>query len=619
MTPAPDHAEQRSATDILLADPILGQCSRASLARALAHASPREVSANTVLYSAGEAASHFYLLVDGAITLVSPGGRRCALVGPRFGEEAASDANDYLTDALALEQSTLLCLPRSSMQALAAANPGLRTDLLLSLTSHLAGEHLMPAEKAPDRPASGYRRHAALGWLLVIVLPVLTMAGGEHLGLARHISMFLAIFGATMTMWVCNLADDYVPALFALLAILLTGLVPTPVILSGFASEGFLMALSTLALGAVVLSSGLGYRFMLWMLDRLPNTQFWHNVGMFITGLVLTPLIPTANGRVALLVPLYADMAENLRLQRGERASTRLALTCFSGASLLSATFITAKSVNFAVFNLLSQDGQGRFQWLTWAMAASVSALVLLVINGLAAAIWFRNRERRHLSKAGLLAQRKLLGRINTREWAAILGIAFMGVGILTSSVHKVEPSWLGFAMLYALLLCGMLNRKEFKEKVDWTSLLYLAGITGMVAAFRHLGLDQSMSVLVPVLGDNMRQHFALFVLLLFVLINLLRLAVPSNAVTVILASLLMPLARASGVNDWLVGFIILVFSDAWFFPYQCSYYMPFHELNTQSLVFDARRFLRFNAVLNVSRLLAVYAAFPYWRLLGIL
>jgi divalent anion:Na+ symporter, DASS family len=606
-------------TGELLADALIGQCGRASLARTLSHASRHWVCAGTQIYRAGDPASHFFLLITGAVALVLPGGRRCALVARRFGEEAASDVDTYLTDALALADSTVLRLPRGAMHALAEANPRLRTDLILSLTSHLAGEALVHRADTAAAPQSGYRRHAASGWMLVIGLALLTIVAGELTGLARHISMFLAIFGATMTMWVCNLADDYIPALFAVLAILLTGLVPTPVVLSGFASEGFLMALSTLALGAVVLSSGLGYRFMLWMLFKLPNTQFWHNVGMFLTGFVLTPLIPTANGRVALLVPLYADMAENLRLQREGHASTRLALTCFSGASLFSAIFITSKSVNFAVFSLLSQEGQGRFQWLSWAMAAGVSALVLLAANGIAAAIWFHNDERPHLPKERLLTQRLLLGRINAREWAAILGITFMGLGIVTSSVHKVEPSWLGFAMLYGLLLCGMLNRKEFKEKVDWTFLLYLAGITGIVAAFRHLGLDTSMTALLPLLGETMRTHFALFVLLLFILINVLRLAVPSNAVTVILASLLMPLARASGVNDWLIGFIILVFSDAWFFPYQCSYYLPFQALNAGAHTFDARRFLRFNAMLNLSRLLAVYASFPYWHMLGIL
>jgi di/tricarboxylate transporter len=76
-----------------------------------------------------------------------------------------------------------------------------------------------------------------------------------------------------------------------------------------------------------------------------------------------------------------------------------------------------------------------------------------------------------------------------------------MLLGIVTSSIHKVPPPWLGFAMLFGLLLCGTLRKKELKEKVDWTFLLYLGGITGIVAAFNYLGLDTVLGAALPGLG----------------------------------------------------------------------------------------------------------------------
>jgi hypothetical protein len=115
-----------------------------------------------------------------------------------------------------------------------------------------------------------------------------------------------------------------------------------------------------------------------------------------------------------------------------------------------------------------------------------------------------------------------------------------------------------------------------------------------------------------------MRDHFALFVLLLYGLVNAIRLAAPINATSVILATILMPLAQVNGVNEWLVGFIILVFSDVWWFPYQCSYYLQMQQVNDGAAPYDERRFLWLNAFLNVARLLAVYAGFPYWTMLGI-
>jgi hypothetical protein len=608
----------------LCADAVIGRATRPSLARLLAQASRRSYPAGAAIHAAGDAADCCYLLLDGGVTLVSPAGRRRAVLAGRFGEEAASDAPAYLTAAIAEQDCTLLCLPRAAMRALGAANPKLQHALLLALASGLAdaSAELQPgpvkAPAAPAHGARGYRRHAAIGWLLAIAAPLAVLAGGEHLGLERGGVIFLAIFASTIAMWVCNLADDYIPALFALLATLLAGLVPAPVILSGFASDGFMMALSTLALGTVVVSSGLCYRVMLLLLRRLPDRQAWHNAGLFATGLLLTPLIPTANGRIALLGPFCADMADNLRLPRAGAASTRLALSCFDGGTLFSAVFITSKSVNFAIFGLLSPQGQDRFQAAGWLLASLVSAAVLLAAHAAVTAFGARNGGQPRLSRAHIAQQAELLGPMSARERAALAGIAFMVLGIVTGSLHKVQAPWLGFAMLFGLLLFGTLDKKELKEQVDWTFLLYLSGITGIVAAFNHLGLDSALGARLPALGDVMRERFALFVLLLFVLVNLVRLAVPANATSVILATILMPLAQVNGVNEWLVGFIILVFSEAWWFPYQCSYYLQLQGVNRTAALYDEARFLRLNAVLNMARLLAVYAAFPYWDMLGL-
>jgi divalent anion:Na+ symporter, DASS family len=455
--------------------------------------------------------------------------------------------------------------------------------------------------------------------LLALVVPLLMLAYGHHLEIARSGVMFMAIFSVSVVMWVFSLVDDYIPALFAVLAVLVTGLVPAPVILSGFASDGFLMALSTLAFGTVVVSSGLSYRVMLLLLRLLPNSQFWHNSGLYMLGFALTPIIPTANGRIALVAPFYTDMVESLQLKHKGRAATRLALALFGSISLFSAVFLTSKSVNFAVFGLLSPQEQDHFQWVTWVFASLVAGAVLLLVNGLVAAVWYRNHEAPRLPKARVSEQLTLLGPIKNREWAAIAGLAFLVVGLVTSSIHKVQPPWLGFAVLFGLLLCGTLNKKELKEKVDWIFLLYLSGITGIVAAFNFLGLDKDLGHALPGLGDYMHANFNGFVLLIFVLVNLVRLAVPINATIVILATILIPVAQVAGISGWVVGFIILMFSESWFMPYQCSYYLQLREINQKGGYYDEKSFLYFNALMNFARLAAVYASIPFWKLLGIL
>jgi DASS family divalent anion:Na+ symporter len=609
-----------STIDVLLADELLVQCSYPSLARLLPKVIEMAYAPGEAIYRANAPAEHFFLLTDGRVKLVSQEGRQTGLIGGRFGEEAASDAEHYLTDALAETAVTLLAIPREAMAELVAANPFLKTDVLFSLASHMSGEKLVrqrPAAKADREDVA--RPATVAGWLLATLVPALLLLFGDRFGLEQGSLIFAAIFSATVVMWVFSLVDDYIPALFALVATLVTGLVPAPVILSGFSSDGFMMALSTLALGAVVVSSGLSYRMMLALLRRLPNTQFWHFTGLFMTGTFLTPIIPTANGRIALVSPFYADMVDNLGLKPGGPAATKLAVACFSGVSIFSAMILTSKSVNFAVFGLLSPQQQDHFQWLTWLFASIVAAAVLMAVNGVAVLFWFRNQELPRLPRERIAEQLRLLGKLKNREWAAVFGVAFMLIGIVTSSIHKVQPPWLGFALLFGLLLCGTLRKKELKEKVDWTFLLYLGGITGIVAAFNYLGLDAALGSAVPWLGHTMRTNFPLFILMLFVLICVIRLAVPINATVVVLAAVLLPLAELNGVNAWVLGFIILILSEMWFLPYQCSYYLQMQEMNRHKPLYDEKAFLRFNAISNVARLAAVYASLPYWKMLGLL
>ena len=606
--------------DTLLQDRVLGQCKSQSLARLLPKISQKRFKTGDVICHANDKADIFYLLLNGEVRMSSAQGQVLDMSSGHFGEEAASDAAYYLTDATCIKACDVLCIPRSAMMTLVEANATLKTDLFFSLTGRFSGKELVRhAASEKKEGVSSSKLVNVIGWILALLCPLLLLEFGAQWSLSNKAIIFSAIFSSTVIMWAFSLVDDYIPSLFALLVILVTGLVPAGVILSGFSSDGFLMALSTLGLGTVVVTSGLGYRFILWMLARLPNSQLWHNVGLFITGSIITPIIPTANGRIAIVAPFYLDMVESLSLKSRGAAATRLAISCFGGISLFSAVFITSKSVNFAVFGLLSPQGQDKFQWLTWCMAALVAGLTLVALNGAAAFFMFRNKESAHLPKEIVEQQLALLGKVKTREWAAIAGIAFMVVGIVTSSIHRVQPPWLGFTMFFCLLLCGSLDKKELKEKVDWTFLLYMSGITGIVASFNFLGLDKELGATLQSLGSYMRTDFELFVLLLFALVNVIRIVVPINAAVVILATVLMPLADINGVNAWVVGFIVLMFAEVWFLPFQCSYYLPLQELNRKYGLYSEKSFLWFNAALNFARLAAVYASIPYWKMLGIL
>lgn len=613
----PDYAD--TFVQPLLADPLLGECQHATLARLLPHLDERRLVPGETLYDLGDAASSAWLIIEGSVRLDFADGQSQIIDSSVIGEEAGTDLAGRQSAAVAETALRLLEIPAASLDALIKANPDLRTrfyQLLLSRSRHesqLGGRSgsLIGKEEGSWREL--------IGWAMAVLTPALILYFGASWGLRENAVLFLAMFSATVVMWVFTLVDEYVPSLFALLAILVLGLAPPTVVLAGFASDTFFLAMSVLGLSTVIVASGLSYRFLLWMLLRLPNHPFWQNSALLVTGLLLTPLVPSINGRVALVTPLMSDMSETLRLPRKHPDTTRLAVTAFTGASILSAAFLTSKSVNFVIFSLLQPQTQAQFSWLHWFVASLVAAGVMLACHLLFSPVLLGTREDRHLSRPQLVAQLHLLGKVKGREWAAMFGVLVFTLGVATAAMHKVPPPWVALTILYTLLLFGFLRKREFKEKIDWPFLVYLGGLAAITAGFNAVGLNVWLAGQLSGIGGLLKDNLELFILVLFGVIFVIRLVVPISATIVIAAAVFMPLADVYGTNSWVIGMAVLVLGEMWFFPYQCSYYMQFRGLALKQPGYNEKTFLLYNALMNLVKLAALYASLPYWKWMGLL
>ncbi len=604
----------------LTEDPIISRSLSESLARMLRNVNEKRFSAGETIYRAETDASTLYLLQSGSVELITPAGKRILIDSTRFGEEAATDIPHYLSDAVALTDVVTFTIPRTSLVGLNQYNPGHKAEFYFSVLANFGGERVRKAS-APHTPPGSKRkeRFETVGWLIAILLPLAVMLYGADYGLDRETRAFLAIFSATVIMWVFELVDEFVPGLFAVLTTLALGIAPTKVVLAGFASDGFFMAMSILGLGTVVVLSGLSFRFLLWLLRYLPNSPAGHNLGLLLTGFLLTPIVPSINARTVLAAPFLIDMVETVKFRFRGRAATRLAIAAFTGATLLSAGFMTSRSVNFVIYGLLSPQEQQHFQWIYWVFASLGATVAMLAIYFISVSLFFRSDEKSQLSKEQVKLQLALLGKMKKREWAAIAGVLVFALGVVTTSIHNIQPPWMGMAILYGLLLFGFLRKNEFREQTDWPSLVYLGSLVGIVGVFNYLGLDRWMTANLSVLGGVLQYSFSLFVLLMFLLVFMLRLVFPNTATIAICATIFMPIAAQAGINPWVIGFMLLLFGDMWIFPYQCPHYQQFQELVRQKNLYDEATFLRFNFFMNFVRLAGVFASIPFWTALGLL
>ena len=615
--PAPADSEHLS---LLRRDSLFADLSGVQLARLLGSLHTVEFSAGDTLYENDSPAKFLYVLEAGELQLTTPGGRAITLIGLRCGEEAAGDTKNYLCSATATTAVKALQIPREALAELAASAPALRNKAMLALMGYLAGEALGKpaspdkAKKAPPKPTSVQEW---VGWMGVILVPPLIYFLASTAGLVVEASLFVAVLSATVWMWLFNLADEFVPPLVAITAVLIVGLVPPAIALGGFSSRTLTTLVGVYALAAVISASGLSYRFMLWLLIRLPDTAFWHQAALLLSGYMLSPIMPSGNARLSLVLPFYRDMVDGLNLPAQSKSATALMAATFSGAMLFSPMLLTSKSSNLTAFGMLPMQLQEQFQGLFWLVAAAVAALTVTAMHLVVVRLCFGRSVQAALPKARLQRQLGLLGPITRPEKAALTGFLFFLVGAGTAGWHQISPAWLAAFLLIGLLLMGLLSKKDFQQKIDWPMIFFLLSLDGLSRAISYLGLDLALARSAGNAFDFVGGSMAWFIPVALVVTLLLRLVLPITAGMVVAAVILIPIGQAQFINPWVVVFLAAMFSDIWFMPYQSSMYLQVMGSGLDR-IYKHTDFLRHNHWMNLSRLMAAYLSVPYWQWLGL-
>jgi len=479
------------------------------------------------------------------------------------------------------------------------------------------GQKIMDRRAA--RPHNNVVANKPLIWITIIAIPLLLYFYMIEVGVHKEVAIYSGIVAITLIMWMSSLLPEFIPALIGLLLVLLFGLAPNDIVLSGFSSPGFLLLFSVMGLGAVITSSGLTKRYTLWLIKSIPSNLFANQFAIFLTGLVFNPIVPTINGRAMIVAPILRNIVGGWDEKAKKQSATPLYASGLDGINFLSPIFLTAAPANLMIYGLLPSQEQQSFEFMFWIYAASIVGLVMFLLYFLVSALFFRSFTSVQVSKEDVEAEWRNLGSFTWCEWIALTGIILMAVGIATSSIHKVPIPLITFGVLCAVLVIGVLSRDQFIKQIDWSFLVLLASMIGILATMSYLGIEKTLVTQFSWLGEYMRNDFHMFVLVLTGMILLVRIFIPLNSAILIFAAALLPLATGAGVSAWVVGFIILIMCGTAFFGYQSPYILYFRSLLKGEVPFVDLKYQIFQILLVFVKLAAIYASIPFWTKIGVL
>src|SRR3990172_8071586 len=587
------HALDLEHADLLAKVKLFAGLDRVTLAKLAAHLESVPVPGGTELFHQGDPADAFYLGARGAFGAFvaadgDPTERRVNTLaaGDPFGEMALLSNHPRAATIRADTDAEVLRLERARFLALVREEPKAALGGLLGAAILLIGWSVAP-------PAG----LTAAGWHALVSLAALV----PLLALDALPEGILALLLAAV--WV------------------LGGVASPAAALGGFSSESWILVVSVLAVGAAIASSGLLYRLALWTVAHSRGGFVGQVTALCLAGVLLGPAAPNATARVTLIAPAIGELADALGYAPRSRPGAGLARAALIGFGEMGAAFLTSSTTAVLVYAVLPPGGPIELNWLSWAVLAAPTSILLLV--GLVASIaWlYRPRDRTHLKgslQPGVVRlQRRLLGRPTRNERIAFVVGAGLLLGFVTQPIHGAHPAWVAVLAFVAMGATRVITVNTLRA-VNWSFALLFGMLASMSRVFTDTSLDKwiagSVTGVVGGLATAPLAFVAALTLLCFAVSFVLRWQAAAPLITIALA----PVAGAAGIHPFVVGLIALIACNGFFLPYQSTTYLAMYHGSGEN-VFTHAQARPAAIAYGVVALVALCGSGGPWRAMGVL
>ena len=463
------------------------------------------------------------------------------------------------------------------------------------------------------------------------------MKFGEDSVLSAASFVYAGVFLAVIVLLLTGALADWVVVLGASSLMILTdavfrkvGIMTEPVftmpgLFGAFSGSTVWLVIMVFALSAGIGKSGLLNRIAIAILSVFPSTYTGAVVAMMCTGTVLSPLIPSVNAKVNILIPFATSTTEEMGIKPRSKGALGLFTACYLPAYLGGNAFLTGSVYVSVICGFITSYAAAlgvegaSFNFVSWLVAASVWFVVLLAGTFLFCAVLCRPAEKVEFSKTFFKDRLKEMGAMRRDEKiaAAVLVIALLLWS--TSSFHGMDTAMIGWAAICVMCATGLLAPSDFNTKIPWSLVVFIGSLLGMANYMSTLGWSDAIAgVLGPILAPLVASPW-IFVPFICIFTYLLRfLIIEQNTALVVVMAIFGGLMHAAGMNLYVIIFTEFMSSMCWTVPYMNPFamatlgvaggkYVTFPEMRRASILYMA------------INLVGCTASIPLWYALGFL
>ncbi len=531
------------------------------------------------------------------------------------------DDEPILDPQLALAWSAVQERRGAQAMAISVLRRGLRAEPIVRdpislkmLTAELARLETGGAASFLGKVSRRWRTWLALGIATgcIGLVGALTVAGQ-----ANSTWSFALLLVAAVVLWIVNVFPPSTVGLGLVAAWILSGTARPDQAIAGFATLDWLFVLAVFGISAAVAGSGLLFRVGLLLVRRLPDGLLWQSGSLLLTGLLLTPLLPTATGRAAITEPLALAVSDALRLRDRQPAAAVLGLAAWIGAGPLRFVFLNGSSVCLLAWGLLPAASRARFDWIHWSIGALPLGLVVGLGGLLMLFLVLRPGATPPTPRGHLDVQLAVLGPPSRRELAMLAVLLLTVCGWIAAPSLRIDVAVIALLGLLAAVATGNFGRQAV-QALDWDYLIFYGVALSLVRLSSALGLDRLVGEAIGLrLADTGAS--ALVLVLGVAVLGVVVCQVLGPDQTVLLVGLaLVPTAQQLGLDPWVVVVTVLATTGVWLIPSQVPMYLGAYSASEGRLFSPSqsrRAAFGYLAVL----LVALAVSVPYWHVLGLL
>ena len=295
----------------------------------------------------------------------------------------------------------------------------------------------------------------------------------------------LAIFCASIVLWITEAVQSYLTSLMVILGVILCGVTTQKDAFAQLGHPVMWLNILSFVLASMLVKTKVAKRFALWFVLKFGKSASGIFFSFLIINVVLSMFISATTVKATILLPIFMVIAAIFGASQGNRNNfgRNLVLQNLFQINIGASAFMTGSGANLLAVSLLTGAyGSISLIYADWLVAAFPLAMILLLIGwfiGVKVIFPLKPEEKVPQIQGGMERLREELesmGKVRFEEYKSIA--IFLGVLIMwvTESWHGVSAEVVVLIGAIVALLPGIGVVKWNDVDIPWHLMLFSAG-----------------------------------------------------------------------------------------------------------------------------------------------